>query len=109
MPHASDSPHGSGTSPKSIVRKQLRERLLAMTDAERHAKSVAACSLVSSSREFEADRAGALAVWIVGIDNTTTWRAISGIGARPLGCRTARTGSATSHFQRPPAVHGSAA
>ena len=41
---------------KSVVRRQLREMLAAMSEADRHAKSVAACRLVGTSPEFEAAR-----------------------------------------------------
>jgi 5-formyltetrahydrofolate cyclo-ligase len=41
---------------KSTVRKHLREVLARMTEAERHAKSVAACALITSSAEFDAAR-----------------------------------------------------
>jgi 5-formyltetrahydrofolate cyclo-ligase len=41
---------------KSALRKQLRDVLAAMSDADRHAKSLAACSLITSSPEFEASR-----------------------------------------------------
>jgi 5-formyltetrahydrofolate cyclo-ligase len=41
---------------KSAIRRQLREQLGAMTEEERHRKSVAACSLLSSSPEFESSR-----------------------------------------------------
>jgi 5-formyltetrahydrofolate cyclo-ligase len=37
---------------KPAVRRQLREALSAMTPAERHAKSIAACGMVSASPEF---------------------------------------------------------
>lgn len=37
---------------KAVIRRQLRERLAAMTDTDRHAKSLAACSFITSSREF---------------------------------------------------------
>lgn len=37
---------------KSLIRKQLREKLAQMTDVQRHAKSVTACSFVTSSPEF---------------------------------------------------------
>ena len=43
-------------SGKSAIRKQLRERLNAMSEAERHAKSVAACGLIAASPEFAAAR-----------------------------------------------------
>ena len=41
---------------KSALRKQLRDVLAAMSDADRHAKSLAACSLITSSPEFDASR-----------------------------------------------------
>jgi 5-formyltetrahydrofolate cyclo-ligase len=41
---------------KSALRKQLRDVLAAMSDADRHAKSLAAASLITSSPEFEAAR-----------------------------------------------------
>ena len=41
---------------KSALRKQLRDLLAAMSEADRHAKSLAACSLITSSPEFEAAR-----------------------------------------------------
>jgi len=41
---------------KSALRKQLRDVLAAMSDADRHAKSLAASSLITSSPEFEAAR-----------------------------------------------------
>jgi len=40
------------TSNKAIIRKRLRERLAAMTESERHTKSLAACSLITASPEF---------------------------------------------------------
>jgi 5-formyltetrahydrofolate cyclo-ligase len=43
-------------SKKSAIRKQLRDTLAAMPDADRHAKSVAACAFVSASAEFAAAR-----------------------------------------------------
>ncbi len=45
-----------GGGQKAEVRKDLRDRLAAMTDEERRAKSSAACALVSSSNEFEQAR-----------------------------------------------------
>ena len=39
---------------KSAVRRHLRETLSALTEADRHAKSLAACALVSSAPEFQA-------------------------------------------------------
>ena len=41
---------------KSTVRKMLREKLATLTDAQRHVKSHAACSLLLASPEFEAAR-----------------------------------------------------
>src|SRR5438045_8584405 len=41
---------------KTLIRRQLREKLSQMTDLERHAKSLTACSLVVSSPEFQAAR-----------------------------------------------------
>jgi 5-formyltetrahydrofolate cyclo-ligase len=43
-------------SDKAIIRRQLRERLNAMTDEERRQKSMAACSLLNGSPEFAAAR-----------------------------------------------------
>jgi len=43
-------------NPKSVVRKQLRELLAAMPEAQRHQKSVAACALLTASPEFAAAR-----------------------------------------------------
>lgn len=37
---------------KTLIRRQLRETLARMSDPQRHAKSIAACSLVTSSPEF---------------------------------------------------------
>lgn len=42
----------SDNNSKAAVRRQLRETLAAMTDEQRHTKSLAACSLITSSREF---------------------------------------------------------
>jgi 5-formyltetrahydrofolate cyclo-ligase len=42
----------SDANNKAAIRRQLRETLAAMSDADRHAKSLAACSLITSSREF---------------------------------------------------------
>ena len=39
---------------KQVVRRKLRETLAAMNDADRHAKSVAACRFVCGSPEFAA-------------------------------------------------------
>ena len=41
---------------KTQIRKQLRETLAAMSEADRHAKSVSAASLISASPEFAAAR-----------------------------------------------------
>jgi 5-formyltetrahydrofolate cyclo-ligase len=41
---------------KPALRRQLRERLAAMTDADRQAKSLAACNLMAASPEFAAAR-----------------------------------------------------
>src|SRR5256885_7921292 len=41
---------------KPAVRKQLREKLAAITDEQRHRRSIAACALVASCREFDAAR-----------------------------------------------------
>ena len=41
---------------KAAVRRQLRDMLAAMGEADRHTKSVAACSLLASSPEFAAAR-----------------------------------------------------
>jgi 5-formyltetrahydrofolate cyclo-ligase len=45
-----------GQQAKSAIRKHLREVLAAMPSATRHAKSLAACSLIAASPEFEAAR-----------------------------------------------------
>ena len=45
-----------GQHAKSAIRKHLREVLAAMPSATRHAKSLAACSLIAASPEFEAAR-----------------------------------------------------
>src|SRR5436305_6522602 len=53
----SQVPERQPTHPvKSAVRKNLREKLAAMGDEQRHRKSVAACALVASCREFDAAR-----------------------------------------------------
>src|SRR5579862_5887089 len=41
---------------KSTIRRQLRETLAQLTEPQRHAKSVAACSLIVASPEFQAAR-----------------------------------------------------
>lgn len=38
---------------KAALRKMLRERLAAMSETDRHAKSIAACSLITASPEFQ--------------------------------------------------------
>lgn len=38
---------------KSQIRQQLRDRLAAMSDQERHTKSVAACALIAATSEFQ--------------------------------------------------------
>ena len=43
-------------SSKAVIRKQLRETLAAMGEADRHAKSAAACRLIATSAEFDAAR-----------------------------------------------------
>jgi len=48
-------PDGQDQS-KSAVRKQLRDLLARMSEAERHAKSLAACALITASAEFDAAR-----------------------------------------------------
>lgn len=40
------------TNTKAAIRRQLRESLASMTDAERHAKSLASCALLGASPEF---------------------------------------------------------
>jgi 5-formyltetrahydrofolate cyclo-ligase len=44
------------TNSKPAVRKHLREVLAAMSDADRHRKSAAACSLLTQSPEFQMAR-----------------------------------------------------
>lgn len=39
---------------KAAIRKRLRETLATLTDSQRHSKSVSACALITSSREFAA-------------------------------------------------------
>src|SRR5687768_7368234 len=39
---------------KQVIRRNLREALAAMSDADRHAKSVAACRFAYTSSEFDA-------------------------------------------------------
>ena len=45
-----------GSSGKAVIRRQLRETLAAMTDAQRHDKSLAACRFVAATPEFDAAR-----------------------------------------------------
>lgn len=47
---------GQQQQTKSVIRKHLRDVLAQMTDAQRHAKSLAACALITASREFDAAR-----------------------------------------------------
>ncbi len=42
---------------KAQIRKMLRERLAAMSEDDRHSRSIMACGLISSSPEFAAARA----------------------------------------------------
>jgi len=44
------------TNDKHAIRRLLRERLEAMSEAERNARSVAACNLIAASPEFTAAR-----------------------------------------------------
>jgi 5-formyltetrahydrofolate cyclo-ligase len=46
----------AATGDKSIIRSQLREKLAAMSDNDRRAKSLAACDLLAASPEFSAAR-----------------------------------------------------
>ena len=46
----------SMSSGKAVIRRQLRETLSAMSEADRHAKSTAACRLVAGTAEFDAAR-----------------------------------------------------
>ena len=46
----------SMSSGKAVIRRQLRETLAAMGDADRHAKSTAACRLIAAAPEFDAAR-----------------------------------------------------
>src|SRR5689334_432358 len=41
---------------KQVIRRELRERLGAMTDESRHTKSITACGLLSATPEFTAAR-----------------------------------------------------
>jgi 5-formyltetrahydrofolate cyclo-ligase len=47
---------GQQQQSKSAIRRHLREVLAAMPEPTRHAKSLAACSLIASSPEFDAAR-----------------------------------------------------
>lgn len=47
---------GQPNSTKSAVRHRLRALLDAMSEADRHAKSLAACSLITAAPEFQAAR-----------------------------------------------------
>src|SRR6266853_293225 len=44
----------SESNTKAAIRRRLREALAAMSDADRHAKSLAACALITGSPEFAA-------------------------------------------------------
>src|SRR5438876_108311 len=44
------------SSSKSVLRKELRQKLEALPEAERHSRSIAASSLLASSPEFDAAR-----------------------------------------------------
>jgi 5-formyltetrahydrofolate cyclo-ligase len=46
----------SMSSGKAVIRRQLREALAAMSEADRHAKSAAACRLIAGMPEFDAAR-----------------------------------------------------
>src|SRR3954466_1793112 len=46
----------SETPTKSVIRKQLRDVLGALTEPQRHTKSISACSLITASPEFDAAR-----------------------------------------------------
>ena len=48
----SHDPNDCAADTKPALRRQLREKLAAMTDPQRHAKSLSACSLLTSSPEF---------------------------------------------------------
>jgi len=51
-------PSGGSSSAlnKSAIRRQLRESLAAMSEVDRHAKSIAACALLAASPEFSVAR-----------------------------------------------------
>lgn len=44
------------TNSKSVIRRRLREILAGIAEADRHARSVAACNLIAASPEFAAAR-----------------------------------------------------
>jgi 5-formyltetrahydrofolate cyclo-ligase len=46
----------SDVNSKPLVRRQLREMLAAMSESDRHARSVAACRMVGTAPEFDAAR-----------------------------------------------------
>lgn len=46
----------SMSSGKAVIRRQLRETLSAMSEADRHAKSMSACRLIAGMPEFDAAR-----------------------------------------------------
>ncbi len=56
MSETPNSPSPSGANPKSLLRKQLREKLLAMSEESRHSQSIAACTALGDSAEFKAAR-----------------------------------------------------
>ena len=56
MSETPNSPSSSGANPKSLLRKQLRETLLAMSEESRHSQSIAACTALGDSAEFKAAR-----------------------------------------------------
>lgn len=56
MSETPNSPSPSGANPKSLLRKQLRETLLAMSEESRHSQSIAACTALGDSAEFKAAR-----------------------------------------------------
>jgi 5-formyltetrahydrofolate cyclo-ligase len=45
-----------GQSTKGAIRRHLRDTLAVMTEADRHAKSIAACTAITSSAEFSLAR-----------------------------------------------------
>ena len=56
MSETSNSPLAGGLNPKSILRKQLREKLTGMSDEARHRQSAEACAALAESAEFKAAR-----------------------------------------------------